>query len=134
MNREDKFNVGVEKFDPAYIRRARLAIEVLLQGKWRIEVLCALRPGPVRLGQLARLIPTASKKMLTHNLRKLEADGIVTRSDLSDTILHIEYNLSDDAREAVCAVMDELAEWGDSYLRRVTISGRKVNPEIGDTA
>jgi len=80
------------------------------------------------LGQLARLIPAASKKMLTHNLRKLEADGIVMRSDLSDTILHIEYNLSDDTREAVRAVLDELAEWGEYYLRRVAIQAKKSIP------
>lgn len=35
-----------------------------IQGKWRIPILCALQGGPVRLGQLVRLIPTASKKVL----------------------------------------------------------------------
>ena len=80
-------NLGVQHFDAAYARHARLTTDVLLQGKWRIEILCAMRRGPVRLGQLARLIPDASKKMLTQNLRKLEADGIVIRSDLSDTTL-----------------------------------------------
>jgi DNA-binding HxlR family transcriptional regulator len=114
MNRESKHNPGVHNFDTAYARRARLTTEVLLQGKWRIEILCAMRQGPVRLGQLARLIPAASKKMLTQNLRKLEADGIVIRSDLSDTTLHVEYDLNDSAREAVCALLDELAKWAPS--------------------
>jgi DNA-binding HxlR family transcriptional regulator len=114
--------VSIPKLDPTYAQRARLTTEVLLQGKGRIEILCAMRSGPVRLGQLARLIPAASKKMLTQNLRRLEGDGIVISSDLSDTTLHIEYDLSDGAREAVCALLDELAKWGDSYLMQVTIS------------
>jgi DNA-binding HxlR family transcriptional regulator len=118
MNREGERNLGVQNFDTAYARRARLTIEVLLQGKWRIEILCAMRRGPVRLGQLARLIPDASKKMLTQNLRKLEADGIVIRSDLSDTLLHIEYGLKEGAREAVFRLLDELEQWGNSYLRK----------------
>jgi len=49
--------------------------------------------------------------MLTKNLRKLESDGIVIRSDLSDTILQTEYDLSEGPREAVCALLDELAKW-----------------------
>lgn len=37
----------------------------LLQGKWKMQIFCVIRSGPVRLGQLARLIPSASKKVLT---------------------------------------------------------------------
>jgi DNA-binding HxlR family transcriptional regulator len=110
MNKENKRNPDICSFDTAYTRRARLTTEALLQGKWRIEILCVLRQGSVRLGQLARLIPDASKKMLTQNLRKLEAYGLVIRSDLSDTTLHVEYDLNDSAREAVSALLDELAK------------------------
>jgi len=39
------------------------------------------------------MIPRASKKVLTQNLRELEAAGVVTRRDLSDEVLHIEYEL-----------------------------------------
>jgi DNA-binding HxlR family transcriptional regulator len=42
-----------------------------------------MRSGPIRLAQLARIVPGASKQMLTQNLRKLEADGIVVRKDLT---------------------------------------------------
>jgi DNA-binding HxlR family transcriptional regulator len=92
---------GTRISDAGYARRASLAFELLFQGKWKVEILCAMRSGPVRLGQLARLIPGASKKMLTQNLRKLEADGIVVRRDLSDLVLHIEYDLNAQTREMV---------------------------------
>ncbi|MBW4039269.1 MAG: winged helix-turn-helix transcriptional regulator [Acidobacteria bacterium] len=71
-----------------------------------------MRSKPIRLGQLTRLIPRASKKMLIQNLRQLEADGIVVRKDMSDLVLHIEYELDESAREAVCALLDRLEEWG----------------------
>jgi DNA-binding HxlR family transcriptional regulator len=106
----------MQDVDARYVRSANLAFEVLFQGKWRVHILCAMRSGPVRLGQLARLIPGAPKKILTQNLRKLEVDGIVIRRDLSDIVLHIEYALDDKSREAVCALLDHLAKWGDSYL------------------
>ncbi len=105
--------------EAGYVRRANLAFDILFQGKWRVQILCAMRSGPVRLGQLARLVPGASKKMLTQNLRKLEADGIIVRKDLSDLVLHIEYELDDRAREEVFALLDHLARWGESYIGKV---------------
>jgi DNA-binding HxlR family transcriptional regulator len=114
----DEQRIGPQKFDPGYVWRAKLASEVLFQSKWRVQILCAMRSGPIRLGQLARLIPGASKKMLTQNLRKLESDGVIIRKDLSDLVLHIEYDIDEEAREAVCALLDHLVRWGDLYLGR----------------
>lgn len=106
----------MEGSDARYVRRAALASELLFENKWRVQILCAIRNEPVRLGQLARLIPGASKKMLTENLRKLEAGGIVHRKDLSEIVLHVEYHLDPIIREAVGALLDQLANWGDLYL------------------
>lgn len=103
--------------DASFARRAHLAFEVLFEGKWTIQVLCALRREPVRLGQLGRLVPGASKKMLAHCLRKLEADKIVVRHDLSDIILHVEYELHEEVRDSVGELLDHLAKWGDEYVR-----------------
>jgi hypothetical protein len=69
----------MNSLDTRYVRNATFAVGVLFQSKWRVQILCAMRSERVRLGQLARLIPAASKKMLTQNLRQLEADGIVVR-------------------------------------------------------
>jgi DNA-binding HxlR family transcriptional regulator len=101
-----------EKEASRYVRRATLTAEVLFRGKWKLQILCAMRSGSVRLGQLARIVPGASKKMLTQNLRQLEADGIVVRKDMSDLVLHIEYELDESTREGVCALLDHLAKWG----------------------
>jgi DNA-binding HxlR family transcriptional regulator len=75
-----------------------------------------MRSGPVRLGQLTRLIPGASKKMLAMNLRQLEADGIIVRRNMSDLVLHIEYELGSSTRAGVCALLDHLAAWGSLHL------------------
>ena len=102
----------------AEIRNAKLAVSVLFQSKWRVQILCALRSGPIRLGQLARLIPGASKKKLTQNLRQLEADGIVVRTDMSDLVLHIEYEFNENTKEGVCELLDYLAIWGGAHLSK----------------
>lgn len=96
--------------------RASLACELLLQGKWKLQILSFMCSGPVRLGQLARLIPGASKKVITQNLRKLEADGVVVRSDFSDVVLHVEYDLSPNFRDSVANLLDQLGKWGSQYV------------------
>jgi DNA-binding HxlR family transcriptional regulator len=97
-----------------YSCAAELAVE-LLQGKWRIQILCVMREGPIRLGQLARLIPSASKKVLAENLRKLQSARLIVRNDLSSHILHVEYDLAEPVKAATCQLLDQLAEWADEY-------------------
>jgi DNA-binding HxlR family transcriptional regulator len=105
----------MESVDLRFVRQVAVVSELLFQSKWRVQILCALRSGPVRLGQLVRLIPGASKKMLTENLRKLEAGGVVVRMDLSDLVLHVEYYLEPEMRQAVCALLDHMAQCGNTY-------------------
>src|SRR5271170_7723465 len=118
----------MKSLDRRYVRNATFTVGVLFQSKWKVQILCALCSGPVRLGQLARLIPGASKKMLTQNLRQLEACGIIVRKDMSEVVLHVEYDLAVRTRESVCALLDHLADWGDLYLEKPRVD---ENPSGG---
>lgn len=103
--------------DPTYTelcRSASLAAQ-LLRGKWKIPILCAVQTGPVRLGQLVRLYPTASKKVIAENLRQLQRDHILLRTDLSGTLLHVEYDLSEELRSEISQVLRSLADLCDTH-------------------
>ena len=82
-----------------------------LRGKWTIQILCEMRHGPVRLGQLKRSIPAASKKALTSSLRWLEDARLIVRRDLTKSILHVEYELDDQTKEPLAALLTFLAGW-----------------------
>ena len=97
-----------ERHDAICIARA---VEALGQ-KWIAGILCQMQHGPVRLGQLTRALPRASKKSLTANLRWLERVGIVVRRDLSGVRLHVEYDMPDDVRVPLIALLHSLAAWG----------------------
>jgi DNA-binding HxlR family transcriptional regulator len=56
--------------------------------------------------------------MLVQNLRSLESAGVVVRRDLSDVLLHVEYNLEPSLRESICLLMDELSNWGGLYSQK----------------
>jgi DNA-binding HxlR family transcriptional regulator len=118
-----------------FMHNTAFTVATLFQGKWRIQILCAMRFGPVRLGQLARVLPNASKKVLTQNLRELEASCVVVRKDLSDVVLHIEYELREDTKHDLCALLDHLGKWGETYLKDQTKGDRQPSagkdPEVG---
>jgi DNA-binding HxlR family transcriptional regulator len=92
----------------------QLAI-ALIQGKWKIGILSNLQRGPVRLSQLRRMFPQASKKMLAQQLREMERDGLIIRRDLSGRLRHVEYALSDSGGFAVLQLINTLTEWGSQY-------------------
>jgi DNA-binding HxlR family transcriptional regulator len=97
-----------------YCLLASHAVEVL-QGKWKMQILCSVRWGPVRLGQLGRLMPSASKKVLIENLRELESHGLIVRREFSGVIRHVEYDFSETMRPAVVLILDHLAEFGNIH-------------------
>jgi DNA-binding HxlR family transcriptional regulator len=105
---------SMRRLDTSYMGRVSRVIE-LLQGKWTVQILCAMRARPVRLSELKREIPSASKKALTASLRSLEAARVVLRRDLSSSVLHVEYELADAMREPLVALLDHLAESGKLY-------------------
>jgi DNA-binding HxlR family transcriptional regulator len=95
-------------------RSVQLAI-ALIQGKWKIGILSCVQRGPVRLSQLRRLFPQASKKVLAQQLREMERDGLIIRTDLSGRLKHVEYSLSDSGGFAVLRLINTLTEWGSRY-------------------
>lgn len=52
----------------------------LIGGKWKILLLCHLTKGAKRTGELRRVMPAITQKMLTQQLRELERDGLVIRT------------------------------------------------------
>ena len=104
----------MQTVDEHYVARVSRIVE-LFQGKWTIQILCAMRERPVRLSELRREIPSASKKALTASLRILEAARLVLRRDLSGAVLHVEYELAERTREPLVVLLDHLADWGNRY-------------------
>jgi DNA-binding HxlR family transcriptional regulator len=86
-------------------------IEVL-GGKWKLVLLFYLLLSPRRNGELRRLVPTITQKMLTQQLRELEADDIVTRTVFDQVPPKVVYSVVETERDRLTAVLQAMCDWG----------------------
>ena len=102
----------------------------VIAGKWKGEILYLLLSGSKRHGELRRLIPNITQRMLTNQLRELEAAGIVQRRVMEGMPLRVEYSLTASGKDLE-PVIKAAWQWGRSFLeRRATLltSNRSIVP------
>lgn len=93
-----------------------LSIQKILSGKWSLLILCFLRGGKLRFGDLQRYIPDITQTTLTKTLRNLESDGLITRTVFPVVPPHVEYEFSDIGKEII-PVLESLSKFGVKYLK-----------------
>ena len=84
----------------------------ILGGKWKLVLLFYILQEPRRNGELLRLVPTITQKMLTQQLRELEADGIITRTVHDQVPPKVVYDVNSDEREKLETLIQPLCDWG----------------------
>ena len=89
----------------------------VIGGKWKPAILWHIRRGVHRFGALQRALPGITQKMLTQQLRELEADGILTRTVFAEVPPRVEYRLSDHGL-SLQPLLDEMATWGATHRTR----------------
>jgi DNA-binding HxlR family transcriptional regulator len=94
--------------------RFHAAIE-LIGAKWSGTVLQALFTGAHRFADIRAAIPGVSDVMLTRRLRELEDAGLVERSVLPSSPVHVEYHLTQMGSEAG-PVLDAVIEWSHKWI------------------
>jgi DNA-binding HxlR family transcriptional regulator len=79
-------------------------------GKWKPLVLYFISVDVNRFGQLERMMPGCSKRMLTRQLRELEDDGIIDRKVYAQVPPKVVYSLTPKG-ESLRPVFRELSRW-----------------------
>jgi DNA-binding HxlR family transcriptional regulator len=80
-------------------------------GKWKTVVLWYLRKGPKRFSELKKLIPDITEKMLSLQLKELEADGIISRKIYPEVPPKVEYSFTEEGK-SLLPVLEAIATWG----------------------
>ncbi len=86
----------------------------LVGNRWRPLIVRELLSGTKRFGQLQRSISGVSQKVLTQNLREMEAAGLVTRTVYPEVPPHVEYALTS-MGFSLEPIIDAMWQWGAAY-------------------
>ncbi|NOX69888.1 MAG: helix-turn-helix transcriptional regulator [Gammaproteobacteria bacterium] len=84
-------------------------------GKWKIPIVWQLTDGTKRFGELRKLLPNITQKMLTTQLRELEAAGVVHRKVFPVVPPHVEYSLTETGR-SLKPIFNAMCKWGKQSL------------------
>ena len=95
----------------------RDALEVL-NGKWKIPIVVSLSHGTKRFKQIAADVHGITDKMLSKELKDLEAHQLITRTVYDSFPPTVEYAITEHGR-SLGEVIDGLKEWGDKHRKKV---------------
>ena len=93
----------------------------LIGGKYKTVILWPLKNQTLCFGELQRLIPKATAKMLTQQLRELESQGLINRKVYPVVPPKTEYSLSEFGK-TIIPILDAMCLWGSSYLEGVEVN------------
>lgn len=87
----------------------------VIGSKWRAIILWhILKNSHIRYGELKKGIPNISHKVLTQELKRLEADSLITRKSYPEIPPKVEYSATNRGR-SLYKVLNELCIWGKEY-------------------
>ena len=86
----------------------------LIGNKWKVLILRDLIGGTKRFGELQRSVGQVSQKVLTSNLREMEADALVERKVYAEVPPRVEYSFTA-LGQSLKPILDSLWAWGENY-------------------
>lgn len=88
----------------------------LIDGKWKMHILFWLwKTEVLRYSELKKALETVTHKMLSNQLKELEADGLVIRKEYPQVPPKVEYRLSEKGR-SLMPVLEALCSWGHEHI------------------
>lgn len=89
----------------------------VMGGKWKPTILFHLKDQPRRFNELRRLMPAVTQRMLTLQLRALEADGLIDRTVLEQVPPHVEYSFTERGL-TLGPILEAMVAWGEGHAHR----------------
>ena len=89
----------------------------LISDKWKVLILRDLLSGTKRFGELKKSIGHVTQKVLTAQLREMEASGLLTRTVYAEVPPRVEYTLTE-LGYSLKPILDAMLVWGQEYKSR----------------
>lgn len=111
--------------------RTGCAVEATLSvigGVWKPVLVFHLLDGKMRFNALCRVTPSATPRMITLQLRELEADGIVKRTVFAEVPPKVEYEVTELGR-SLAPVLLSMRDWGERLKEAESASSAVLGGE-----
>ena len=89
----------------------------LIGEKWKVLIIRDLLTGTKRFGELKKSVTGITQKVLTNNLRQMEASGLVKRKVYAEVPPRVEYSLTETGL-SLKPILDSMVVWGNSYREK----------------
>ena len=86
----------------------------LIGDKWKILIIRDLLTGTKRFGELKKSLTGITQKVLTNNLRQMEASGLINRKVYAEVPPRVEYSLTETGL-SLKPILDSMVQWGNEY-------------------
>lgn len=90
---------------------------LLISDKWKVLILRDLLQGTKRFSELKKSLGQVSQKVLTSQLRQMEANGLISRTVYAQVPPRVEYSLTELGR-SLKPVLDAMVCWGEYYQQK----------------
>ena len=86
----------------------------LIGNRWKVLIMRDLLEGTKRFGALKKSVGSITQKVLTQNLREMEASGLLTRKVYAEVPPRVDYTLTETGY-SLKPILDSMNIWGTSY-------------------
>lgn len=87
-------------------------------GKWRLPIIIAIKQGSNRFTDIKKYIPKITNRVLSKELKDLEANKLIVRKVYDTSPVTVEYKITDYCYSAK-QIVDAMADWGKQHRERL---------------
>lgn len=94
----------------------------VIGGKWKLRIIIALAEGNKRFNEIQRALNGISAKVLAHELREMELNGLLTRTVQASIPVVVEYELTEYS-DSLSGILEALSDWGLKHRDKIRKEG-----------
>jgi DNA-binding HxlR family transcriptional regulator len=99
----------------------------MIADKWKVIIICNLGEKTMRFGELQRALEGVTPKVLTRQLRDLEADGLVTRTVHPEVPPRVDYALTE-LGQGLLPILGKLHDWATEHSAALLARRERQTP------
>ncbi len=90
----------------------------VINGKWKLPILIAIKRGCTRFREIQRYVPPITSRVLTSELRLLEQNKLVTRKVYDESPVIVEYTLTEYSK-TLFPIIELMVYWGKTHRQKI---------------